>query len=79
MRLHVHIAASLFILTACSSEPDNYDDCILKYMQGTGGTHAATLIRGICEKKFPRDPLKKQASRSEGDAPWLGDPIVDDE
>ena len=40
-------------LVACSSEPKTFDDCILKYMQGTNERGAVGAIYEACQNKFP--------------------------
>ncbi len=42
-------------LAACSSEPKTFDDCILKYMQGTNERGAVGAIYDACQNKFPEN------------------------
>lgn len=45
---------TILCLTACSSEPKNFDDCILKYMSGTQDRAAANAIYDACLNKFSK-------------------------
>ena len=49
----ISIAIVSLGLISCSSEPKNFDDCILKYMQGTNERAATTAIYVACQNKFP--------------------------
>ena len=46
----------LVILSSCSKEPDNFNDCILKHIKGSQTEDAVFLIENACRKKFPESP-----------------------
>ena len=50
------LIAGVIILSSCSKEPDNYNDCILKYIKGGQTEAAAGLIMQACMDKFPPKP-----------------------
>jgi hypothetical protein len=49
----------IVILSSCSKEPDNFNDCILKHIKGSQTEDAVFLIEQACETKFPRSPKQK--------------------
>lgn len=46
---------TILSLTACSCEPKNFDDCILKYMSGTQDRAAVNAIYDACLNKFSKN------------------------
>ena len=43
----------LVILSSCSKEPDNFNDCILEHVKGSQSKDAVSLIEEACQAKFP--------------------------
>lgn len=55
----------MILLTGCDqfSQPKNFDDCILKHMEGVTSDQAAKLIYRSCRAKFPADSIEKREIR----------------
>ena len=50
------LIAGITILSSCSKEPDNYDDCILEHIKSGQSDSAVFHIRKACKSKFPPKP-----------------------
>jgi PBP1b-binding outer membrane lipoprotein LpoB len=50
------LIAGITILSSCSKEPDNYDDCILKHIKSGQTKDAVWAIEEACQNKFPPKP-----------------------
>ena len=60
-------AIVLFALgvSACSSEPNDYDDCILKYVKPGMDRAAVGVVMGSCEEKFPSGAFSPEGQSAE--------------
>jgi hypothetical protein len=49
------VAAACVAVFGCNrpTEPRNYDECILKSMEGVSSNYAAAEIKRVCRRKFP--------------------------
>jgi len=47
------LAAIGLTLSSCEKTPANFDDCVIKNMEGVRSDVAAVSIRRSCENKFP--------------------------
>ena len=53
------LIAGITILSSCSKEPDNYDDCILEHIKGNQTKQAVNLIDAACYEKFSASPKQE--------------------
>jgi len=53
------LITGVVILSSCSKEPDNYNDCILEHIKGNQTKQAVNLIDDACEAKFPASPKQE--------------------
>lgn len=61
----ISILLTVFALAGCDqfSQPQNFDDCILKHMDGVTSDKAALLITRSCRKKFPKGSAERKRAR----------------
>lgn len=60
-------ATILFFPLVCLADwfgPKNYEDCIIKGMQGTTSNLAAQEIKKACRTKFPAAPMQQAKSKT---------------
>jgi hypothetical protein len=50
------LITGVIILSSCSKEPDNFDDCILEHIKSGQSDKAVSYIRRACKSKFPPKP-----------------------
>lgn len=55
------IVLSVLLLSGCG--PRDYDDCILKHMQGINDTYVATTIQASCREKFPEKQESQEVEK----------------
>lgn len=48
------IFLSTFFIISCSSEPKNFDDCVLEYVSKAPTVIAANAAYDACLNKFPK-------------------------
>lgn len=72
-RLISAFVAPLFVLTACSSEPKTYEDCVFKYIPSAKTKAAALYLRKACETKFKKKIA--QATKNDINAISFNDPV----
>ncbi len=58
------VVIPLFILTACSSEPKTYEDCVFRYVPDAKTKAAAMYLRKACETKFKKKTVQATGSKS---------------
>lgn len=52
------LITGVVILSSCSKEPDNYNDCILEHIKAGQTAGAVPLIMEACINKFPKSYKK---------------------
>jgi len=59
------VLLAAFLVAGCDqfSQPKNFDDCILKHMDGVTSDKAALLINRSCREKFPGGSEEEKRSR----------------